>query len=239
MSKQNEILEEQRKARKNFLELKKMQSGEMDAGPKPSEVAIVPKTPKEKLQNIWFHEKWYIIGLLVIAVILSILVAQCASRKNYDLKVIIYTQNTVGTNTDTMEKYFSSFCDDINGDGQSLVQIINCSYSENSDDVQQKYTVSAKLQTIISTDSDALLFIIDENTYKYFNDISKDFFDGEPKKLSRDFYNKCDNDEFFKLPDNLMICCRKVTDNTDVSKNKDTKNFFEASKKIFEKTTEN
>ena len=43
----NEILEEQRRAREEFLELKKMQSGEMKAPPKPSEVAIVPKTPKE------------------------------------------------------------------------------------------------------------------------------------------------------------------------------------------------
>ena len=34
----NEILEEQRRAREEFLELKKMQSGEMKAPPKPSEV---------------------------------------------------------------------------------------------------------------------------------------------------------------------------------------------------------
>ena len=38
----NEILEEQRRARQEFSELKKMQNGEMAAPPKPSEVAIVP-----------------------------------------------------------------------------------------------------------------------------------------------------------------------------------------------------
>ena len=47
----SETIKQQRKARKDFLELKKMQSGEIDTGPKPSEVAIVPKTFKEKLSS--------------------------------------------------------------------------------------------------------------------------------------------------------------------------------------------
>ncbi len=239
MSENNETLQQQRKARKDFLELKKIQNGEMDTGPKPSEVAIVPKTAKEKLQNIWFHDKWYIIGFLVLAIVISVMVVQCANRKNYDLKVVIYTQNQVSDNTDAMEEYFSSLCDDINGDGQSLVQVINCSYSENPNNTQQKYTVSTKLQSIIVTDADALLFIVDENSYEYFNNISKDFFDGQPQKLNEDFYKKCDNNEIFKLPDNLLICCRKVSNNTTISKDKNAKKFLKASQKILDKITEN
>ena len=41
--KTNEILEEQRRARQEFLDLKKMQQGEMEAPPKPSEVAMPKK----------------------------------------------------------------------------------------------------------------------------------------------------------------------------------------------------
>ena len=52
---ENEIIQEQRKARKAFLELKKMQNGEMDAGPKPSDVAIVPKTFWEKFKHFWYY----------------------------------------------------------------------------------------------------------------------------------------------------------------------------------------
>ncbi|MCQ2441472.1 MAG: hypothetical protein MJ076_06255 [Clostridia bacterium] len=231
---ESDTLKQQREARKQFLELKKMQNGEMESGPKPSEVAIVPKTPKEKLQNIWFHDKWYIIGFLALAIAVSVMVAQCANRKNYDLKVVIYTQNAIANNTETMEEYFSSLCDDINGDGQSLVQVINCSYSENSNNTQQMYTVSTKLQSIIATDADALLFIVDENSYKYFNNISEDFFADEPIPLNQDFYKKCDTDKIFKLPENLLIGCRKVT-NTTISKNKMSKEYFKASQKILEK----
>ena len=49
--KSNDILEEQRRAREEFLKLKKMQQGELEAGPKPSEVAVAPKTAKEKAEQ--------------------------------------------------------------------------------------------------------------------------------------------------------------------------------------------
>ena len=65
----NETLAQQRKAREDFLALKRMQQGELDAGPKPSEIAIELKTPMDKLKNIWFHDKWYILGVIAIAII--------------------------------------------------------------------------------------------------------------------------------------------------------------------------
>ena len=58
----SDTLAQQRKARQDFLELKKMQHGEMDAGPKPSEIAIEPKTFTEKVKNYWFHFKWHTLG---------------------------------------------------------------------------------------------------------------------------------------------------------------------------------
>ena len=87
----NEILEEQRRAREEFLELKKMQSGEMKAPPKPSEVAIVPKTPKEKWDNFWFQYKWHVTAIVAVTVILAVLITQCATRTKYDLEVVYFT----------------------------------------------------------------------------------------------------------------------------------------------------
>ena len=58
--KTNEILEAQRKARQDFLDLKKMQSGEITPPPKPSEEAVLPKTGKDKAKNFWFHYKWHL-----------------------------------------------------------------------------------------------------------------------------------------------------------------------------------
>ena len=49
----NPIIAEQRRAREEFLKLKRMQSGEIPTEPKPSEIAVKPKTFTEKLKNIW------------------------------------------------------------------------------------------------------------------------------------------------------------------------------------------
>ena len=66
-----------------------MQSGEMAAPPKPSEIAIVPKTPKEKLDNFWFQYKWYVVAVTAITVVLAVLITQCATRTKYDLRWFI------------------------------------------------------------------------------------------------------------------------------------------------------
>ena len=70
----SDTIAQQRKARQDFLELKKMQSGEMDAGPKPSETEIKPQTFKEKAENYWFHHKWHTIGGIFAIVSIIILI---------------------------------------------------------------------------------------------------------------------------------------------------------------------
>ena len=49
----NKIIEEQRRAREEFVKLKKLQHGEIAADTVAEE--IVPKTFKEKVQNYWYH----------------------------------------------------------------------------------------------------------------------------------------------------------------------------------------
>ena len=53
--KESDTLRQRRFAQQEFLKLKKMQSGELDAGPKPSEVYAAPSTFSEKFKNIWIY----------------------------------------------------------------------------------------------------------------------------------------------------------------------------------------
>lgn len=232
--KNNDILEEQRRARREFLELKKMQNGELETGPKPSEVAIVPKTPKEKLKNIWFHDKWYIIGITALIVVIAVLVTQCATRTKYDLEIVLFSYNAIMDDAITdMADYFEQYCEDINGDGQVNIQIINCSYSKDDTQTQYQYTMSTKLQAIIAADSNALLFITDADSYEYLNNISKDetFFEKEPVILGEKFYDSCKGSDVFKLPDGLQISCRKIGTSV-VSKDKKIKEYYKQSQNI-------
>ena len=233
----NEILEEQRRAREEFLELKKMQSGEIKAPPKPSEVAIVPKTPKEKWDNFWFQYKWHVTAIVAVTVILAVLITQCATRTKYDLEVVYFTYTAaLDEQTDKIAEYIEKYASDINGDGAVNVQVINCSFTDNSGNVQYKNTMLTKLQSLIAGDQDALLYITDEKSYKYLSGISdgEGIFEGEPLKFGEDFYSFTKTDTFGNLPEGLGISCRRVSD-TVLENKKNVDTVYKESLSIIEK----
>lgn len=210
----NEILEEQRRARQEFLELKKMQSGEMEAPPKPSEVAIVPKTPKEKWDNFWFQYKWYVVAIMAVTVVLAVLITQCATRTKYDMEVVYFTYTAaLDEQTNAVAKYIAGYAEDVNGDGEINIQVVNCSFNGKSGDTQYRYTMMTKLQAMIAGDQNAMLFITDEDSYKYLADLSNGdgLFDGEPFMLGEEFYKATETDSYGKLPEGLRIACRRVS----------------------------
>lgn len=234
--KTNEILEEQRKARQEFLELKKMQHGEMEAPPKPSEVAIVPKTPKEKWDNFWFQYKWYVIAITAVTVVLTVLITQCATRTKYDLEVVYFTYTAaLDEQTGKIADYLADYTEDINGDGEINVQVVNVSFSDKSGDSQYKYTMLTKLQAMIAGDENAILYITDSESYKYLDGLSEDgLFDGEPLKLGDDFYSATEIKELGKLPEGLQISCRRISD-TVLEGKKGAAEAYENAVKLIEK----
>lgn len=234
--KSNDIIEEQRRAREEFLKLKKMQSGEMETGPKPSEVAIVPKTLPEKLKNIWFHDKWFIIGGLFLTIAIAVMVAQCATREKYDLEVVVFSYDIVAdANNEPIAEYLEQYCEDIDGNGEVNIQIVNCSYNKNSNDRQYQMTMSQKLTAVIAADANALLFITDAESYDYLNGLSEGnaLFDGDPVALGEDFYEKCtlEDNVLSNLPEGLQISCRNIEGKT-ISSDEKIKDYYEQSQNI-------
>ncbi len=234
--KTNEILEEQRKARQEFMELKKMQHGEMKPPPKPSEVAIVPKTPKEKWDNFWFQYKWYVIAITATAVVLAILITQCATRTKYDLEVVYFTYTAaLDEQTNSIADYLADYAEDINGDGEINVQVINVSFSKTSGDTQYRHTMMTKLQALIATDENAILYITDSETYEYLQGIAEDgLFDGEPLEFGNGFYSATESEQFGKLPEGLQISCRRISETT-MENQKGAAKAYESANKLLEK----
>ena len=231
--KTNDILEEQRRSREEFLKLKKMQSGEMDAGPKPSEVAIVPKTPKEKAANFWFQYKWHTIAIAFITVVLAVLIAQCASRVEPDFSIVYFSYTPImDDQLKHVTEYFEKFASDLNGDGEVNVQVVNCSFSNNGTN-QYKSTILTKLQAILVSDQKALLFITDKDSIGYFSNLDSELFEEEPIALGEDFYSKTETEEFGKLTEGLQISCRRVED-TLIEKGKDVGLVYEEAQKILQ-----
>lgn len=209
----SETLSQQKKARQDFLDLKKMQKGDMAPEPKPSELAVLPKTFKEKLQNYWFHFKWHTIGIVFTLIVLIVLITQCSGRTNWDMQVIYFTYTpAIDNQTDMIGDYLESISKDINGDGEVNISVVNCSVPDGNHNSQYNRTVLMKLQAMITAEPTAMLYITDSESVKYFeNDALSNIFDTEQVQFGEDFYEKTTT-ELGKLPEGLQIACRRISE---------------------------
>ncbi len=210
--KTSDTISQQRKARQEFLELKKMQSGDIAPPPKPSEEAVLPKTLKEKLQNYWFHFKWHTIGVILSVAVLAVLISQCAAKTDYDMKIIYFSYTPVlDQQLAPVGDYFEGLSKDINGDGEVNISVVNCSMSTKQDNAQYANSVYIKLQALIAADSEAVLYITDSESVEYFEAAAlNDFFQGEQLPLNEKFYTATKTEDFGDLPEGLQIATRRI-----------------------------
>ena len=232
--KTNEILEEQRRARREFLKLKQMQSGEIAPQPKPSEVAYVPKTSSEKLSNFWFHNKLYVIGIITAAIILAVTINQCATRVINDLEILYFTYTPVlDVQTQAMAEYFEEFATDLNGDGEVKISVINCGVYKNSKNMQYNNAILTKVQSVIAGNEKALLIITDDESIKYFDNLNLQdgLFETEKYLFDDKFYSAVKIEGTDELPHNLGISLRRIS-GTTLEKNKQIEKYYTASKEL-------
>lgn len=233
--KTNEIIEAQRKARQDFIDLKKMQKGEMYAGPKPSETATVLKTPAQKFGNFWHYSKWYVLSGIALTILIAFMVAQCVSRPSYDLKLVYFTYTpALDEQTSAIADYLEKYAEDVNDDGEVNIQVINCSVSSDNGNVMTRNATLQKMYSIIVAEESAMLFVTDEESATYFDGMTDEkggFFYEESVKLPEEFYKATNNEVFGSLPEGLSLSCRRV-EGTILDKSKEAPNYFEAAKKV-------
>lgn len=232
-NKKNDIIEEQRRAREEFLRLKKMQKGELEAGPKPSEIAIIPTTPKEKWDNFWFQYKWVVIAVIISFIVLTVMITQCATRKTPDLEIVYFSYTPVfDQQTALVGEYFETITKDINKDGEVIVNVVNCSF-QNNGNIQYRNSVLSKLQAVITSNQKALLFITDNKSIEYFNNLTTngEIFEGEPIPLNEEFYKSTKSKNYGRLTAKLSISIRRVSD-TLLEKKEDISKYYAESKRI-------
>ena len=234
----NEILEQQRKARQEFLELKKMQHGGSGAVHNPDKDAIVPKTPREKIANFWFHYKWHTIAAVLAAIIVAVSVTQCATAVKNDFAVVVFSYSSLSdTQLAPLKAYMEDMCEDINGDGTVSIQFVNCSYNKSGNNGQYEYTMLTKLQAILAGEDNALLYISDDESHKYLfeSDGTEGLFKEEPCKIGQNLISKLssESEDGIPLPDNLQISCR-VVKGSAIEGKKNIDKIEEQSKKIIE-----
>lgn len=233
---QNEILAEQRKARNQYLELKKMQQEGVASKQEVHKEAEL-RTPKEKVKHVWYYYKWGIISVVVAAIILAVSINQCATATKYDFGIVAFTYTSLSTESlDKLTGHMKEKCEDINGDGEVNIEVINCSFDDNSNaDAQYQTAVLSKVQGILSADHDKLIYITDSDGYKFImgEDNKNDgLFTEEPYVITEEQRQKMIENEIF-LPEGTQFSIRAV-DGTWLEGEKGIEDIFEQSKKAFE-----
>ena len=231
----SDTLRQREKAQRDFLELKKMQSGEIEPPQKPSEIYTAP-TGTAKAKNFWDYNKWFILGGLVIAISVVFMVAKCAAQPQYDLRVLAYTSEILGDqDCYAIEDYLKPLCEDITGDGEVYVQVINCSFNVETSTNEHKYANQTKIQGIISAEPDVLLYITDEDTYTFLSNIGNDvkLIEGEQSPLGEKFYSQCETPDDIALPEGLQIGIRTIK-GTTIESDKNIETYSNQAERVLE-----
>ena len=232
----SDTLRQRKFAQQEFLKLKKMQSGELDAGPKPSEIYTAPLSFSEKLQNIWYHNKLAIVIVSIFVALIAFLCVQCATRPVYDATIVVFTYRITGdVNCDRMGEYLKPYCKDLNGDGEINISVINCSIEESQGNSEHSFTTRQRLTTVISGEPSALLFITDDSSYKHLLSRTDDFvfFEGEPIEFNDDFYDFCKAaDNLYTTPAGLQISCRTIDENATIASDENIDIYYDQAQSI-------
>ena len=155
------------------------------------------------------------------------------SRTKWDMKIMYFTYSPVlDQQLEPVADYFESKSKDLNGDGEVNISVINCSLSTKKTDAQFDQAKLTKLQAIITSDSEAILFITDKDSMEFFStDTFKNFFKTEPLPLGDDFYKAC---KYSGLPEGLQISAREIS-GTLIEDDKTAGKVYKEAQKILEK----
>lgn len=190
------------------------------------ENAVRPKGIKAKLENFWYHYKFYTVACVIAALAVIVSVAQCSSAPRYDYKIVVATESVALSplQLEAVEQSLKRYCEDLNGDGSVEVLLHNCTEDKENTDPQMHLTLQQKLQSLVMSEHECLLFITDKGRFEWIDGLGKSGFiantglaDNGGKSLSLDRTDLithakelCDPKDQMLWPRELFISRRAV-----------------------------
>lgn len=193
------------------------------------ENSVKPKGFKARLENFWYHYKYHTIVLIVVFVTLAVSITQCSLKPDYDYKIIVATRSmTLSTpQLEAITNQLNHYGEDVNGDGEVNLLLVDCTLDGNTSDYQTLLGKQQKLQALLMTDTEAMLFLTDDKCLEWIDSLNeKSHFiadTGLPHNNGRGFLVSnthiiqepkatADFEKGLMWPDDLAICRRKVKD---------------------------
>ena len=240
------FFEERRRRQQDLIAVKKARQN-IEALPPEENKEIVPVTVADKAKNFWFYNKFFVIFGTMLAIVLAIVIRQCATREKYDAQVLLFAYSAfTNEQLSTLEYQLEQYYEDLDGNGETNIQIIDCSYAKSDQYNPYQNTVSTKLTANIASNSEALLYIVDEESAKYLEGLFEGGFFAEQMLESgatktvpvpKSFYKAVEKrtNGMFTLPENLQIGRRLAGEVTIIGKDKNVKTKIKAADKALAK----
>lgn len=139
---------------------------------------VRPKGFKAWCANYWYHYKYHTIVALVLLITAAITIAQCSTRTKYDYEIVVATETVflTGGQLDSVKEQLEKYGDDLNGDGEVNVLLIDCTFNKKESDYESYNAKQQKLQTLLMNDTDVMLFITDPQRLEWINALGKTDF---------------------------------------------------------------
>ncbi len=173
-NKSKNSVEEQRARQQELIELKRKREAfkeDPDNFEHEEKIEYVQSTAS-KISNFWYYSKFAIGFILIIVIILTIGVTQCATRTQYDMTIVLYTKTYVNSAmSENLAAIAEKYCDDINDDGKVEVLVVNCAIPDD-----QRLADSDASTRLLGQfqNEEAIVYIVDKGAY---DDLASKFGD--------------------------------------------------------------
>ncbi|MBP3271416.1 MAG: hypothetical protein J6M17_04210 [Ruminococcus sp.] len=170
----------------------------------------------EKIKNIWYHDKlWILLGTFCVAIV-GFMVFDAVTKVNPDLSILFVCDNAAQNDESLgiLSDMIAEYTPDLNGDGQVKVNIINCALNPSKYDTiyatnSQKFYANMQL-------AENIVVIADSNLSSDISDImSKDLPSQIPdnpyvdeRGVSLNFKFLADEMKCPNMPNDMYICMR-------------------------------
>ena len=188
---------------------------------------VKPKGLKAKLENFWYHYKYHSIVIFMVFITVAVSLVQCAFKPDYDYKIIVATRSmTLSTpQMEAITRELNRYGEDLTGDGEVNILLVDCTLDGNTSDYQTLIAKQQKLQALLMTDIEAMLFLTDDKCLEWIEGLNqKSQFianTGLPNNGGKGFNISkthiiqnpkatVDVEKGLLWPDDLSICRRKV-----------------------------
>lgn len=157
-------LEEERRKKlaQDKLELMKLKNGIIEESEtiKEEEKTVRVLSTKEKISNFFYHYKLPVIFGGVMLAAFGFMIYDAVTREKPDMYVLSTCNNGLEMRTEELEEFFERYCEDKNGDGEIVVQVISAPVS---DDYQTNESNQAKILTQLQMDKTVIILTCDGN----------------------------------------------------------------------------